>query len=135
MLEMKIYAEVSTVASLTAKLASGDVNGALLFGADGDHGLIIPTSLSDLRTSMDGTKVLMKTRSGQADRITGIPDALAVLTTRADEEGLTYTLYSDVPCHLDDGLYTPLADPTDWAGSVLPDIAVLTASEDYTEDV
>ncbi len=131
MSHVKIIAEVWPAADFKAKLDSGDINGAVLFGTNGEDGLTINTDYDKLRKSVDDDKTrrILKTRSAQEDRVPGVEDPLVVLLARAAEEGLNYDLFVDKPCSVDDGVYTYLVDATDWGSSALPSAAVRLSEE------
>tara|TARA_Y100000310_G_scaffold205962_1_gene206307 strand:- start:1847 stop:2248 length:402 start_codon:yes stop_codon:yes gene_type:complete len=117
---LRIYAIVSPVSDIIAKATSGDIDASKLFGTNGNDGMVVQTDLTNSRKSLDGTKVIFKTNSGQTRE--GESDALQYLTNRADEESLTYTLHSAVPCQLVDDVYTALPDSNNWAPSALTNI-------------
>jgi len=129
MIYAKVWRPVSTILS---KAGTGDIDLTRLFGTSGEDGLIIQTNWGDLRQSIDGTQVIMKTNSGQENRVEGIANPLDELTARAAEEGLNYTLYSAVPVILDEeGCYCELEDDTDWGSSDLTSIHTLMTHPDW----
>jgi len=118
---MVVYAIVGSVSDIILKAASGDINRGKFFGTGGHNGLVIQTSLETSLISIDGTKVELKTYSGQSRE--GELDALKYCIQQFIGEGLTFDLYSDIPCEVNDGVYTPL-DSQDWQDSALPNIFV-----------
>jgi hypothetical protein len=119
---MRVYAEAWPVADIISKIGSGEIDSERLFGTNGDNGLVIQTGLSHLRTSNDGTRVILKTNSGQENRVAGVSDPVAELTSKADSLNINYVVYSAVPCVSVFGIYLPLTDSHDWEGSALQNI-------------
>jgi len=132
-MNVKVIAEVWPAATFKAKLDSDDINSALLFGTNGEDGLVINADYDDLRKSVDGTRIILKTRCS-SERVEGVDCPISALMARADEEGLSYVVYSDKPCSLVDGEFAYLEDDTDWGSSALPNIHSRLSEPDWVSE-
>ena len=85
----------------------GRISLQLLFGTSGDDGLMVEHNPAHLRSSIDGSFIIMKFYPYALNRSVDQEYPLDYLIRRAQEEGIYYELHSHDPVRLSDGYYAP----------------------------
>tara|TARA_Y100000310_G_C20545790_1_gene745507 strand:+ start:637 stop:1056 length:420 start_codon:yes stop_codon:yes gene_type:complete len=136
-MNLQVTGIFETLDTFMGALETGAIDWYLLFGREGGGtGLVVQNQISQCKkntgTGGNGQKVLMRTYSGESERVEGIADPVQYLVTAAAGVGLTLVLYSTVPCYQDEnGIYH--ASGGSWDDSALPQLSVELSKDEWQD--